>query len=99
MADAGARLDAGHCGVLHAGADESRAAAGDQQIHQPPGLHDIVGALVGGILHDVHDVGIASGGGDARLQRRHDGAAGAVRLLPASEHTDVAALDSQCRGV
>ena len=56
----------------------------------PRALHDIVGALVGGVLHDVHDVGIASGGGDARLQRRHDGAAGAVRLLPASEHADVA---------
>ena len=99
MADAGARFDAGNGGVLHTGTDQSRAAPGDQQIHQPAGLHDVVGALVAGILHDVDDVRIAAGGGDAVLQRAHDGAAGAVGLPPAAEHTDIAALDGQRRRV
>ena len=52
-----------------------------------------------GILHDVDDVRITAGGGDAVLQRAHNSAAGAVGLPPAAEHADVAALDGQRRRV
>ena len=50
MADAGAGLDTGHLGVLHAGTDEPCTAAGDQQIHIAYGGHQSVGRGMGGVL-------------------------------------------------
>ena len=96
MADAGARLDAGHGGAGHAGPDQSRAAPGDQQVHQTLGGHDVRGRLVGGVVHDVQNVRVAALSGDADLQCLHDGAGGTVGLPAAAEHADIAGF--QCQG-
>ena len=96
MADTGTRLNAGHGGAGHAGPDQSRAAPGDQQVHQTLGGHDVRGRLVGGVVHDVQNVRVAALGGDAGLQRLHDGAGGTVGLPAAAEHADIAGF--QCQG-
>lgn len=72
---------------------------GDQQIHQPLGGHDISGTLVADILGNVDDIGVAACGGDALLQRLHDGVSGAVGLLAAPQHAHVAAFQRQPRRV
>ena len=99
VADTGAGLDAGHGGIAHAGADEPRPAARDEQIYKALGLHDLRSALVAGILHDVDDVRIAARGRDALLECGHDGFGRAESLLAAAEHADVAALDGERRRV
>ena len=99
MADTGTRLDAGHGGAGYAGPDQSRAAPGDQQVHQTLGGHDVRGRLVGGVVHDVQNVRVAALGGDAGLQRLHDGAGGTVGLPAAAEHADIAGFQRQGRRV
>ena len=90
MADAGAGLDAGHGGVLHTGADQPRPAAGDQQVHQPVGGHQLVGAGVGRVLDQadgaLRQVGFAQPG----AQRFHNGVAAAPGLAPAAQHAGAA---------
>ena len=99
MADTGTGLDTGNGGVLHTAADQARPATGDQQIHQPVGPHQIGGALVAGVVHDVDDLRIPSGGGNALLQGLHDGLGGAVGLPAAAQNADVAALHRQRRRI
>ena len=99
VADAGAGLDAGHQGVFHAGADEPRAAPGDQQIHQANGPHQLARALPGGVLNKAHRFS-----GQSRLyqslpQGLNDGVGGAEGLLAAPEDADIAAFQRQCRRV
>ena len=96
MADAGAGLDAGNGRIFHAGADEALAAARDEQVDEAVRRHQGLRARVRRVLHDVDDIGVAAGGLDAGLQRRYDGTGGAIGLLAAAQHTDVAALDAQC---
>ena len=99
MADTGTRLNAGHGGAGHAGPDQSRAAPGDQQVHQTLGGHDVRGRLVGGVVHDVQNVRVAALGGDAGLQRLHDGAGGTVGLPAAAEYADIAGFQRQGRRI
>ena len=99
VADARSGLNAGHGGVAHAGTDEPCAAARDEQVDEPFGLHDLRGALVAGVLDDVDDVRITAGGDDALLERRDDGLGRVEGLLAAAEHADVAALDGERRRV
>ena len=92
VADAGARFNAGHGGVFHAGGDQPLAAAGDQQIHVSSAVHELGSALAGRILHQQHGVRR-----DARFfyslpQRRNDGRGGGVRLLAAAQDAGVAAF-------
>ena len=99
MTDTGTGLDTGNGGVLHTAADQTRPATGDQQIHQPVGPHQIGGALVAGVVHDVDDLRIPSGGGNSLLQGLHDGLGGAVGLPAAAQNADVAALHRQRRRI
>ena len=99
MADTGSGLDAGHRRLLHAGPDQSRPAPGDQQIHQPVRRHQNAGALMTGILQNIHDVRVAAHGGNPLLQRLYDGSGGADCLFPAAENADVAAFHCQCRRI
>ena len=91
MADAGARLDDVHRGVLHAGADEARTAPGDQQVHQAAGGHQLIGGGTGCVLHQLEGVLGQAGG--------HDGGGGAVGLLAAAEDAGAARLQRQRGGV
>ena len=99
MADARAGLDAGNACIFHARADEPLAAAGDQQVDKAVRRHQYLRARMRCILNDVDNVGIAADGLNARLERRDDGVRGAIGLLAAAQHADVAALDAQRRGV
>ena len=99
MADARAGLDAGNGRAFHTRADEALAAAGDQQVDKTVRRHQRLCARMRRVLDDIDDVGVAAGGFDARLERRDDGAGGAVGLLAAAQHADVAALDAKRRGV
>ena len=99
MADAGAGLDAGYGRVLHAGADQPGAAAGDQQIDQSRCRHQLVRALTAGVLQNPEDRRIASGVGNAVPERLHDGHGGAVRLLAAAQDADVPALEAERRRI
>ena len=55
MADAGARLDARDGRRFDAGADESRAAARDEQVNQAVCRHKLVRALPRGVRHQIHE--------------------------------------------
>ena len=72
MADTGTGLDTGNGGVLHTAADQARPATGDQKIHQPVGPHQIGGALVAGVVHDVDDLRIPSGGGIGAIEHHSE---------------------------
>ena len=56
MADAGAGLNDRNRGVFHTGANQTRAASGNEQIHQSVGAHQLRGALAGGVLHQTQRV-------------------------------------------
>ena len=99
VADAGAGLDAGHLGVLHAAADQPRAASGDQQIHEAHRLHELIGAVVAGILHEAHQLRREPRVLKPQMDGVHDGGVGAEGLPPAAEDHRVAALQRQHRRV
>ena len=92
MADAGAGGDAGDGGVFHAGADEPRPAAGDQQVHIALRRHERLRPGAGGVLHEVHGVFRDTDSAQTGAQRVHDGAGAAEGLLAAAQDADVAAL-------
>ena len=54
---------------------------------------------VGGVVHDVQYLRVAAALRDAGLQRLHDGAGGAVRLLAAAEYADIAGFQRQGRRI
>ena len=99
MADARAGLDAGHLGVFRDGADEPRAAPGNEQIHQPHGLHQLRGAIAGGVLHQTDELGGKAGGFKPRLHGRDNGLGGGKGLLAAPEDAGAAGLEGKSRGV
>ena len=99
VADAGAGLDAGHLGILDAGADQAGPAPGDQQVHVTHRLHQGVGGGAGGVLDQV-DGGCGQAGGRHPLaQGVHNGFAGAPGFLAAAQHAGIAALEGQGRRV
>ena len=99
MADAGAGLDAGDQGVLHTGADQPRAAPRDQQVHQPHGGHQLMGALAGGILDKAYQLPGQLHGLQPRPQGLRNGIGGAERLLASPEDAHAAALERQGGGI
>ena len=99
VADAGPRLQHGDGGVVHAGPDEPRAPPGDEQVHQPSGLHQLICRGPSGILHQLERVMGQSGGGQTLLQRGHNGGGGAVSLLPSPQDAGRARLQGQGGGV
>ena len=99
VADAGAGLDAGHLGVLDTGADQPRAAPGDQQVHIAHRLHQGVGGGAGGVLDQADGVGGQAGGRHPLAQGVHDGLAAPPGFLAAAQHAGAAALEGQGRRV
>ena len=95
MADTRTRLDAGHEGIFHAGADEPCAATGDQQVDIAHRLHHVGGTLTGGVLNEVHRRFGQTHSGKTPLQRRHDGVGTAIGLLTATQHAGAARLQSE----
>ena len=99
VADARARLDAGHRGVFHAGADETRTAAGDEKIHVAVGLHKGGGAFAGRVLNAKHRVLGKTHRGKRTANGSDDGGVAFGRLLAAAQNGNVAALERQRRRV
>ena len=98
MADTSTGLDAGYQGILDAGMDETGTAAGNQQIHQPHGLHQHVDAVTAGILNHTHAVLGQSCRRQPLPQSVGDGVGRCKSFLAAPEDADITALQSQgCR--
>ena len=99
VADARARLDTGDGGVLGAGADQSSAPTGDEQIHIAHGGHQLVGAGVGGVLDEIH-AGLRQA---SRFQTGTEGGDDGVGTAPGvaagAQDAHVAALETQGGGV
>ena len=99
MADACARLNAGHLGLFHTGANQPLAPAGNQKVHQAARGHQLARALAGGVLHKAHQRRRQPGRGKPRVQGVHNGRVRAYGLFAAAQHAHVAALQAQGRGV
>ena len=99
MADAGAGLDTGHLGVLHAGTDEPCTAARDQQIHIAYGGHQSVGRGMGGVLDQADRSLGQTGLFQALPQNGDDGVGTAPGLLAAAQDAGVAAFDGKGGGI
>lgn len=99
VADAGARLDAGDFGLLHAGADESGTSARNEEVNEAHGGHQFQGARAGGIFHPV-DAGFGEAhSAQAFAEGGHDGACGAEGFLATAQHADVATLQGEGCGI
>ena len=99
MADAGTGLDAGNLGLLRAAADQTGSAAGDQQIDQAHGSHELFGTGVVGVLHKAHQ-----GSGETRVFQTvvngaDDRRVGTEGLAPAAQNDGVAGLQCEYGGV
>ena len=99
VADAGAGLDAGHLRVLRHGADQPRAAPGDQQVHQAHGGHQVRGALAGGVADELDEIGVQANLFQSLAQRLDDGQRRVEGLLAAAQHAGASGLEGQRRGV
>ena len=99
MAYAHAGLDHRHPGVFHHAADEPRAAPGDQHVQIRRQMHQLVGAVPAGVLHQRDAV---PGQSDVLQRVPHDGNKGLVGVegLPAAPEEDgIARLQTQGGGV
>ncbi|MPM92159.1 hypothetical protein SDC9_139294 [bioreactor metagenome] len=92
VADAGAGLNAGHRRVFHAGADQPRPTARDQQIHLALCGHQLVCALAGRVLYEANDIRVKPRGGSPGFQGRHNGGVALNRLFAAAQHAHTARL-------
>ena len=99
VADAGTGLDAGHLGILHAGADQPCTAPGDQQIHIAHGSHQGVGGSVGGVLNQADRIFRQTVLPQPLPQCLHNGVGAAPGLLAAAQDAGVAALDGKGGGI
>lgn len=88
----------GTLGRLHHGADEPRAAAGDQHVEIAVETHHLRGRLARWVAHQLHrargQVRLSRGG-----QAVHHGAVGQKRLRAAAQQAGVCALEAQARRV
>ena len=99
MADARAGLDAGHLGIFGTSADQSSAAAGNQQIDQTHRRHQLGRALAAGVLYQLHQCFRQPRRLQPLLHGCDDGVGRPKRLLAAAQHAGIAALDRQRRRV
>lgn len=99
MADAGARLDARDGRRFDAGADESRAAARDEQVNQAVCRHKLVRALPRGVRHQIHEGFRQADGAQALVHSRNNGCGRTVCLFPAAQDADIAAFEGEHRRV
>ena len=98
MADAGAGGDDIDGGGADAGADETLAASGNQQVNITIGSHQGGGAFPGGVLHQIHRILCDAHRFQTGTQGVDDGIGAAEGFLAAPENADIAALQSQsCR--
>jgi hypothetical protein len=88
-----------HGGVLEHGGDEARTPSGDQDVDQPPQLHELDGRLPAGVLH--HDEGVLgqAGLGQGLTEDGGDGDVGADGGRRAPQERGVARLEAQAEGV
>ena len=99
MADAGPGLDAGYLCVLHAASDEARASAGDQQVHQAGGFHQLAGAFPVRILHESHQLGRQERILQTEMYGPDNGGVGSEGLFASAKDHRVPGFQRQRRGV
>jgi len=97
VADAG--LDDRDRRVLDHGADQPRAAAGDQAVHVAVQTHEGGRDLARRVLDQRNAVLVEAGGYERGAHRPGDLHVRVQRLLAAAQHAGVAGLQADCRGV
>ena len=95
VADARAGLDAGDLRVLQAAADQTRAAAGDQQVYETDRLHQLIRALMIRILHKADQLGGQPGVLEAVVNGLNNGPVRAEGFFPAAQDHRVARFQGQ----
>ena len=88
-----------HAGFLCHGPDQPRAASGNQHVNIAVQVHQLVGGLPAGILHQGNAVGRQSGGNQGVPHDIGKGLIGGKGFLPAPENADVAGFQAEGGGV
>ena len=97
---AGAGLDDGDLSALDAGPDERRAAARDEDVHEPRGAEELGGLGVVGVVVDVLErVDGEAGVGEGRAARLDEGKAGLAGRRPALEDAGVPRAEAEAERV
>ena len=94
MADTLAGADHRHAGFLGHSPDQSRAAPGNQHVHIPVQVHQLIGGFVAGILHQGDAVGGKTGLDQGTPHELCGAAVGADGLLAAPEDAHVAGFEA-----
>ena len=99
VAHALAGADHWYAGLLGHGPDQPGATPGDQHVHIAVQVHQLIGGLVAGVLHQGDAVLRQTYGPQGLTHQLRHTAVGADGLLAASEDTHIAGLQAQRRSV